>query len=71
MAEFESVVDYSTKLDIFEGPLDLLLHLIKEAKIENAIPKINKEDIFILESIVKIYNFISLFKNTIKIIPFI
>ena len=34
MAEFESGVDYSTKLDIFEGPLDLLLHLIKEAKIE-------------------------------------
>ena len=34
IAEFESVVDYSTKLDNFEGPLDLLLHLIKEAKIE-------------------------------------
>ncbi len=34
MAEFESVVEYSTKLDNFEGPLDLLLHLIKEAKIE-------------------------------------
>ncbi len=34
MAEFESVVDYSTKLDNFDGPLDLLLHLIKEAKIE-------------------------------------
>ncbi len=34
MANFESVVDYSTKLDNFEGPLDLLLHLIKEAKIE-------------------------------------
>ena len=34
MAEFESVVDYSTRLDNFEGPLDLLLHLIKEAKIE-------------------------------------
>ncbi len=34
MAEFESVVDYSTKLQNFEGPLDLLLHLIKEAKIE-------------------------------------
>ena len=34
MAEFESVVDYSTKLDNFEGPLDLLLHLIKEAKTE-------------------------------------
>ena len=34
MAEFESVVDYSTKLDNFDGPLDLLLYLIKEAKIE-------------------------------------
>lgn len=34
MAEFESVVDYSTKLKNFEGPLDLLLHLIKEAEIE-------------------------------------
>ncbi len=34
MTEFESVVDYSTKLENFEGPLDLLLHLIKEAKIE-------------------------------------
>lgn len=34
MAEFESTVDYSTKLENFEGPLDLLLHLIKEAKIE-------------------------------------
>ncbi len=34
MAEFESVVEYSTKLENFEGPLDLLLHLIKEAKIE-------------------------------------
>ena len=34
MAEFESVVDYSTKIKDFEGPLDLLLHLIKEAKIE-------------------------------------
>ena len=34
MSEFESVVDYSTRLDNFEGPLDLLLHLIKEAKIE-------------------------------------
>lgn len=34
MEQFESVVDYSTKLDNFEGPLDLLLHLVKEAKIE-------------------------------------
>lgn len=31
---FESTVDYSTILDNFEGPLDLLLHLIKESKIE-------------------------------------
>lgn len=34
MAEFESTVNYSTKLKNFEGPLDLLLHLIKDAKIE-------------------------------------
>ena len=34
MDKFESVVDYSTKLKNFEGPLDLLLHLIKEAEIE-------------------------------------
>ena len=34
MEKFESVVDYSTKLKNFEGPLDLLLHLIKEAEIE-------------------------------------
>lgn len=34
MAEFESIVDYDTVLDNFEGPLDLLLHLIKEAQIE-------------------------------------
>ena len=34
MAEFESVVEYTTKLDNFEGPLDLLIHLVKSAKIE-------------------------------------
>ncbi len=34
MAEFESRVDYTTKLDNFDGPLDLLLFLVKEAKIE-------------------------------------
>ena len=27
---FESEVDYTTVLDNFEGPLDLLLHLIKQ-----------------------------------------
>lgn len=37
---FESVVDYDTVLDDFEGPLDLLLHLIN-------VNKINIEDIFV------------------------
>ncbi len=31
---FETDVDYTTVLDNFEGPLDLLLHLIKEERIE-------------------------------------
>ncbi|MBQ4270083.1 MAG: segregation/condensation protein A [Clostridia bacterium] len=31
---FETEVDYTTVLDNFEGPLDLLLHLIKEERIE-------------------------------------
>ncbi|MFQ7078221.1 MAG: segregation/condensation protein A [Christensenellaceae bacterium] len=31
---FDSEVDYTTVLDNFEGPLDLLLHLIKEQEIE-------------------------------------
>ena len=31
---YESVCDYETKIIDFNGPLDLLLHLIKEAKIE-------------------------------------
>ena len=31
--KFESNVDYTTSLDNFEGPLDLLLFLVKEAKI--------------------------------------
>ncbi len=31
---FETDVDYTTILDNFEGPLDLLLHLIKEERIE-------------------------------------
>lgn len=37
---FESIVDYNTVLDDFEGPLDLLLHLIN-------VNKINIEDIFV------------------------
>lgn len=31
---FESTVDYNTKLENFDGPLDLLLFLIKKAEIE-------------------------------------
>ena len=31
---FETEVDYTTVLDNFEGPLDLLLHLIKQEEIE-------------------------------------
>ena len=31
---FESIVDYTTVLDNFEGPLDLLLFLIKKEQIE-------------------------------------
>ncbi len=38
--DFESDVDYTTVLDDFEGPLDLLLHLIN-------IAKINIEDVFV------------------------
>ena len=34
MAEFESVVDYNTKLENFDGPLDLLLYLVKQSEIE-------------------------------------
>ena len=30
---FDSEVDYTTVLDNFEGPLDLLLHLIKQSDI--------------------------------------
>ena len=32
--KFQSTVDYTTKLDNFEGPLDLLLYLIKQAEVD-------------------------------------
>lgn len=32
--KFESVVDYNTKLEFFDGPLDLLLYLVKQSEIE-------------------------------------
>ncbi len=34
VSKFESVVDYTTKLSVFEGPLDLLLFLVSKAEIE-------------------------------------
>ena len=39
---FEAEVDYTTVLDNFEGPLDLLLHLIKIAEVD-------VKDIFVSE----------------------
>ena len=32
--KFESVVDYNTKLENFDGPLDLLLYLVRQSEIE-------------------------------------
>ena len=32
--KFESVVDYNTQLNNFDGPLDLLLYLVKQSEIE-------------------------------------
>ena len=32
--KFESVVDYNTKLENFDGPLDLLLYLVKQSEIQ-------------------------------------
>ena len=40
--KFQSTVDYTTKLDNFEGPLDLLLYLIKQAEVD-------VKDIFVSE----------------------
>ena len=34
MNEEQPVTDYAIKLDIFEGPLDLLLYLIKKNEID-------------------------------------
>lgn len=38
---FEDTSSYKVKLDNFEGPLDLLLHLIKEAKLDIATVKLS------------------------------
>ena len=53
---FESIVDYNTVLDDFEGPLDLLLHLIN-------INKINIEDIFVSKVTEQFLDYIEFMKT--------
>lgn len=53
---FESIVDYDTVLDDFEGPLDLLLHLIN-------INKINIDDIFVSQVTEQFLNYIDFMKT--------
>ncbi len=55
-ANFESVVDYNTVLDEFEGPLDLLLHLIN-------IAQINIEDIFVSKVTEQFLDYIEFMKT--------
>lgn len=53
---FESIVDYNTVLDDFEGPLDLLLHLIN-------IAKINIDDVFVSKVTEQFLNYIDFMKT--------
>lgn len=53
---FESVVDYNTVLDDFEGPLDLLLHLIN-------IAQIRIEDIFVSKVTEQFLDYIEFMKT--------
>ena len=53
---FESVVDYTTVLDDFEGPLDLLLHLINIAQIKI-------EDIFVSKVTEQFLDYIEFMKT--------
>lgn len=54
--DFESDVDYNTVLDDFEGPLDLLLHLINTAKI-------NIEDVFVSQVTEQFLDYIEFMKT--------
>lgn len=54
--DFESDVDYTTVLDDFEGPLDLLLHLINTAKI-------NIEDVFVSQVTEQFLSYIEYMKT--------
>ncbi len=49
--KFESTVDYTTKLSNFEGPMDLLLHLIKIAEID-------VKEIFVSEVTTQFLNYV-------------
>ncbi len=53
---FESVVDYNTVLDDFEGPLDLLLHLINIAQIKI-------EDVFVSKVTEQFLDYIECMKS--------
>lgn len=53
---FESVVDYNTVLDDFEGPLDLLLHLINIAQIKI-------EDVFVSKVTGQFLDYIEFMKS--------
>lgn len=53
---FESVVDYNTVLDDFEGPLDLLLHLINIAQIKI-------EDVFVSKVTEQFLSYIEFMKS--------
>ena len=53
---FESVVDYNTVLDDFEGPLDLLLHLINIAQIKI-------EDVFVSKVTEQFLDYIEYMKS--------
>lgn len=53
---FESVVDYDTVLDNFNGPLDLLLHLIN-------IAQINIEDVFVSQVTEQFLDYIEFMKT--------
>lgn len=54
--DFESVVDYNTVLDDFEGPLDLLLHLINIAQIKI-------EDVFVSKVTEQFLDYIEFMKS--------
>lgn len=54
--DFEFDVDYTTVLDDFEGPLDLLLHLINTAKI-------NIEDVFVSQVTEQFLSYIEYMKT--------